>query len=239
MAQPDFHGARGSNAGDDFHELWALRQSLALLDQESGLTAVTVEGLIQEDESGTPRDTWDGVDCTLYYGRNRPVDAERVVIAQLKYSAADRDQPWTIARLTHTTNKKQDNSVIGRLAKAFAGLKNKRPNLAANGKISVQLVSNQPIDSTVVTALSDPASPERARLREASGLDELDFEIFAKAIDLSECGSGSRFSLEARVLATISDWTDDDARAPVNTLLRASTERCYPRQKASLSHVSP
>ena len=68
MIQPDYRGARGSNAGDDFHELWALRQALALLDQESGLMAVSVEGLVAEDESGTPHDTWDGVDCTLYYG---------------------------------------------------------------------------------------------------------------------------------------------------------------------------
>lgn len=55
MAQPDYRGARGSNAGDDFHELWALRQALALLDQDAGLTAVTVEGLRAEDESGARR----------------------------------------------------------------------------------------------------------------------------------------------------------------------------------------
>lgn len=145
MAQPDFRGARGSNAGDDFHELWALRQALALLDQESGLTAVTVEGLVAEDESGAPQDTWDGVDCTLYYGGDHPANAERIVIDQLKYSAANRDQPWTIARLTHSTKKKQDNSVIGRLAKAFAGLKNKRPTLVSNQNVTVRLVSNQPI----------------------------------------------------------------------------------------------
>jgi hypothetical protein len=68
MVQADYRGARGANAGDDFHELWALRQALALLDHDTGLTAVAVEGLRAEDENGTPRDTWDGVDCTLYYG---------------------------------------------------------------------------------------------------------------------------------------------------------------------------
>lgn len=44
MAQPDFRGARGSNAGDDFHELWALRKALALLDPDTDLVAVAVEG---------------------------------------------------------------------------------------------------------------------------------------------------------------------------------------------------
>ena len=63
MVQVDYRGARGANAGDDFHELWALRQALALLDQDTALTAIAVEGLRAEDESGTPQDTWDGVDC--------------------------------------------------------------------------------------------------------------------------------------------------------------------------------
>ena len=35
MSQPDFRGVRGSNAGDDFHELWALRQAeLSKPDEE-------------------------------------------------------------------------------------------------------------------------------------------------------------------------------------------------------------
>src|SRR5919109_2653409 len=75
MVQTDYRGARGANAGDDFQELWALRRALALLDQEAGLTAVAVEGLKAEDENVTPRDTWDGVDCSLYYGGNQAASA--------------------------------------------------------------------------------------------------------------------------------------------------------------------
>ena len=41
----DYGGARGSNTGDEFHELWAVRQALRLLDLSSGLTAATVEGV--------------------------------------------------------------------------------------------------------------------------------------------------------------------------------------------------
>ena len=141
MVQPDYRGARGSNAGDNFHELWALRQALALLDQEAGLTAVTVEGLSAEDESGTPRDTWYGVDCALYYGGDHAASATRIVVAQLKYSAANSDQPWTIARLSQSSNRRRDNSVISRLAKAFAGLKRLRPDLVATGNVVVRLVS--------------------------------------------------------------------------------------------------
>src|SRR3989338_9657543 len=154
MIEPDYRGARGSNAGDDFHELWALRQTLALLDQGTALTAVVVEGLRAEDEKGTPLDTWDGVDCTLYYGGDHAAKAERIVIAQVKYSAANRDRPWSVHRLIQTSNKKKDNSVIGRLAKAFAGLKDKRPDLVASGNVVLRLVSNQPIHPAVLKALS-------------------------------------------------------------------------------------
>ena len=64
----DFRGARGSNAGDDFHELWTARQAIRLLSNEDGLEAITVEGLSVSDEQGVPPDAWDGVDCALYFG---------------------------------------------------------------------------------------------------------------------------------------------------------------------------
>jgi hypothetical protein len=234
MVQADYRGARSSNAGDDFHELWALRQALALLDHDTKLTAVAVEGLKAEDESGTPKDTWDGVDCTLYFGGDHAASAERIVIAQLKYSGANPDQSWTVARVTQTSNKKKDNSVVGRLAKAFDALQGKRPDLVRNQNLAIRFVSNQPIDSSVFKALSGETTADRAALLAASGFQDEEFETFARTLDLSECGQGSRFGLEERILATISDWTDDDARATVNDLLRYVHRAMLPEGKRDL-----
>jgi len=86
------------NAGDDFHELWALRQALRLLDRDSDLTAIAVEGLSSEDETGAPLDTWDGVDCTLYFGGDQVASAKRVVIDQLKYSRSSPERTLTELR---------------------------------------------------------------------------------------------------------------------------------------------
>jgi hypothetical protein len=61
MSMTDHQGARGSNAGDDFHELWAMQQALGLLTPNTDLVAVTVEGLSIEDETGSSTTTWDGV----------------------------------------------------------------------------------------------------------------------------------------------------------------------------------
>ena len=49
----DYGGARGSNAGDQFHELWALLQVLELLKPKAELIAVGVEGVRTETSSQT------------------------------------------------------------------------------------------------------------------------------------------------------------------------------------------
>jgi hypothetical protein len=237
MTRPDYRGARGSNAGDDFHELWALYQSLALLNQDARLSVVTVEGVRVEDENGLPLDTWDGVDCTFYYGGDQIDSAERIVIDQLKYSSANPEQTWTIARLTHSTNKKHDNSVIGRLAKAFIGVKTKHADLVENRNLKIRLVSNQQVDSDVLESLvKQDANSKLAHdaLRVASGLDTKNFDSFINSIDFSECGGESRFAIQERVLTTISDWTDDDARVIVNELLRFIRHAMMPEAKGEV-----
>lgn len=238
MAKVDYRGARGSNAGDDFHELWALRQALTLLDTRSKLLKVTVEGLTAEDEEGTSSDSWDGVDCAFYYGDDRSRSYERIVIAQLKYSAADSAGSWTVARLSHSTKKKGNNSVINRLATAFASLKSKYPDLAQSGNLTCQFVSNQKVAPEVVEAFSDEQKTsshekskrvsDRSTLQAASGLSTSDFEVFSKALDFSQCGHDSRFSIEERILSTISEWTENDARSAVNDLLMFIRRKMLP-----------
>jgi hypothetical protein len=81
----DYRGARGSNTGDDFHELWATRQAIGLLNAEGGLHALALEGTLEPGAA----DTWDGVDCTLYFGGDGAASAERVRLEQLKCTSLD------------------------------------------------------------------------------------------------------------------------------------------------------
>jgi hypothetical protein len=225
--KPDFRGARGANAGDDFHELWALRQALSLLDPDTQLAAVTVEGLRAEDETGVPKDTWDGVDCTFYYGGTDAASANRIIIDQLKYSSSDPQKKWTVARITHSSGKSHNNSVIGKLAKAFQAVGTLRPDLRGTDNLKVRLVSNQPVDPAVQRALpASTASNSKTRdnnhvaLRSASGLSPADFDIFSESFDLSETGQHSRISIDEKVITTIASWTEDDARLAVDHLRR-------------------
>ncbi|HLL47664.1 MAG TPA: hypothetical protein VK399_13220, partial [Longimicrobiaceae bacterium] len=210
----EFRGARGSNTGDDFHELWATRQAIRLLLNEDGLEALAVEGLAALDEAKSNEDTWDGVDCTLYFSGRNARKASQVVLQQLKYSAATPEAAWTIARLAGGTRR--DRSVIARLAKAWKGVMELRQGGSAPG---VVLISNQPVDSEVTSAFARAAAvpvrcPTRrpgssaaveSRLAYASGLSTEDFHAFCKAIRF-EAGTGSRFALEEQVLGAIADW---------------------------------
>lgn len=239
MKKPDFSGARGSNAGDDFHELWALRQSLLLLEQNTSLTAVAVEGLVAQDETGE-LDTWDGVDCTYYFGGENASSSEKVVLEQLKYSASDPKKKWTIARLTYSEAKTKNNSIIRKLANSFLELKKNHPKLVENGNLEIRFVSNQPVNSLVIDTFSKAKTlnkdsknipTETNKLIEATSLGIDDFKLFSKALDFSQCGGESRFAIEERVLTTISEWTEDDARTSKNNLLDFIRRKMLPETK--------
>ena len=234
----DYRGARGSNAGDDFHELWATRQAIRLLNREDDLQALSVEGVL---ESGESADTWDGVDCALYFGGPDAKSAKQVRIEQLKYSGASPETPWTAARLTRPkagTRKARDGSVIARLAKAWKAMRDLRPGVPPPG---VALVTNQPVAPALLEAVrraSTTILPERKRapalkapdelkLAYAAGLTPEAFREFAASLDLAS-KAGSRFALEDRVLKAMAAWTDQDARDRTLTLRHFVRERMLP-----------
>ena len=221
----DYRGARGSNTGDDFHELWATRQAIRLLSNEDGLEAISVEGVGFHDEAGLPRDTWDGVDCTQYFGGRDAAGADRVQFEQLKYSAANPNKPWTVARLV---TGRRGRSVIARLAKAWKGL---TASGSQNSPARAVLISNQPVNRDVVLALKRAAAsslvvpkskprataPSEIRLAYAAGLNARDFHAFASALHI-DAGAGSRFELEEQGLRAIAKWSDLDIQRVVTGL---------------------
>ena len=234
----DYRGARGSNAGDDFHELWAMQQALGLLTPNTNLVAVTVEGLSIEDETGSSTTTWDGVDCAFYYGADSAKTATRIIVDQLKYSGADPATPWTVARLTQSKGQKTKNSAIQRLASAFAGLVGLRGG--SSDGIVVRLVSNQPVDQEVIDALHTPAAvmtPQMQELREqlqkASGLTDILFSAFTGCLDLRVL-TGSRFQLTENVLLNIAQWADDDTSVVRDKLQRYIHDQMLPENKGQL-----
>ena len=207
----DYRGAKGSNTGDDFHEWWALRHAISLLDSNSDLCELTVEGVRREDQTSTSLDTWDGVDCALYFG-DQPGNVSKIIIEQLKYSPSRPDTKWTIVGLTKSDAKTKNNSIIRELADAFIAIRKKYPDLANNNQISIRLVSNQPIYEQVDKDLKNKKSDGYKSLKKASGIRKVaDFSVFANSLDFSFCGTSSRFHQEEQAILEIARLTEDSA----------------------------
>jgi hypothetical protein len=234
MSGFDYTGARGSNAGDNFHELWALRAALALLDINSGLSVLTVEGIRAKDAAGNPADSWQGVDCGLYYGGESMAVARTVELVQLKYSASNPDQPWSVANLTYSTARRGNNSVLARLGESY---RNARRAGAGQGdrELLIKFVTNCPVGEDVRKLLQDirtqselVAAPKKGneeaitdqqKLLLATGLTSELFTEFCRSLVILD-RSDSRFRIQEQVITTVGEWLDGDARVQVNSLLQ-------------------
>lgn len=240
----DFGGARGSNAGDAFHELWAVRRALALIEPGTRLIGLTVEGLVAEDEVGAEPIRWAGVDCATYTADAAAGEPDSVLVEQLKYSAADPNKAWTLARFVAGKGKgaarrSGKGSVIFRLADAYRGWvddKGRDPQ-----SIRLALVTNQPIADDLRNALAeaangvpqsyadkadDKASPLH-KLVHASGLAPAAFETFAGRLDL-QGGADPRYALEDQILQTVLAWTEGDIVETADRLRRFVANRMLP-----------
>ncbi len=237
----DFRGARGSNTGDDYHELWAARHALRLLDDRDPLQALTVEGIAPVDEASASDATWDGVDCALYEGGRNAREASRIVLEQLKYSAANPRSSWTVARLVQ--GEKREDSVLHRLARAWQGIQALRPGRP----IEVSLVTNQPIASsaeiaTAAVAAGGLAVPrarpagdaaDTTRLAYAAGLSKKQLGAFASSLRFRG-GTGSRFAIEERLLADMAGWVDLELQKTVADLRQFIRHRMRPEFKGEI-----
>lgn len=225
----DYGGARGSNAGDQFHELWALLQVLELLKPKTELTAVGVEGVRTETSlQTTDNPTWDGVDCALYCGGASLETADRVEFVQLKYSAANPEKKWSVARLSENSAKKANNSVIRRLSDDF---KDARLRMKPGAQLSIRFVSNQNItdelkkvldtrwSGSLKTANLDPSIKNGLQeLVKASSIAENEFQDFLSTLDFSECGNQSRFSVKEKVVESTAGMLGNDVSSEVREL---------------------
>lgn len=204
--KPDYLGARGSNTGDDFHEWWALRSALTLINPDTDLTAISVEG-VSQDNKKEGLNNWDSVDCGLYYDGITIEDAKKIVIEQIKYSASTSEALWTVSELTKSKSKTSNNSIIKGLADSFINIQGIRPDLIKNNLFTICLVSNRSFGNDLKKAFGNINPIKYERLRYVSSLSKIDFEKFIEVFDFSNCGTGSRFKQEELAINEILEHT--------------------------------
>lgn len=240
MSRPiEVLGAPASNAGDEFHEAWALGNALKLLDPSTGLTELTVEGVRDAAETNNNAN-WDGVDCALYFDDNENPENSRVEFIQLKYSVTGQNKSWTLARFCSSTKKTGNNSVARRLADAFKGAINGRRLRHVEASLSIKLVTNQPIakklqSSIVLAACSKLHGDDYDSLKRATGLGKNQLIQFCKVL-LLEGGESARAELRERntkeiselVLSPVKDMADN-LRVRIQELLGPEGNRAVKR----------
>jgi hypothetical protein len=146
-------GARESNAGDDFHVLWAARRALRLLDPRSDLQRVVMEG-VTPLETVDQEDGFLGVDLAEYFGGDNLAEADRVVTTQLKYSTRHPNQAWTASRQTSDrSSSRVGSSVISRLADIYKTYARRHGRAEVIRKLRIRLVSNQPANKELHAAM--------------------------------------------------------------------------------------
>lgn len=209
MSRPlDVLGAPASNAGDEFHEAWALGNALKLLDPATGLTELTVEGVRDAAETNDDAN-WDGVDCALYFDDTENLENSRVELVQLKYSVTGQKKSWTLARFCSSTKKTGNNSVARRLADAFKGAtKGKRPR-QVEASLNIKLVTNQPIAKGLLNIIAKAANDKLRggdydSLKRATGLGKNQLVQFCKALSL-EGGEKARAELREQNTKAIAE----------------------------------
>ena len=217
----DFLGAKASNAGDEFHEIWALQSALDLISPKTELTAVTLEGVACEGGNTKQGREWDGVDCGLYFGGEDNKSANYIELIQLKYSSSQPNSNWTPSRFCKSTSQARDNSVARRLGDAFKQATKGLKAADILNKIKIVLVTNQPIGPKLTKIVQDGSAgnttSDTQLFTEATGLTNAKFKLFCNCLDLRG-GEEARCTLKADVIKKIASFTDSEVSSTLNDL---------------------
>ena len=147
----DLDKVRYSHAGHDFHFLWTARRALSLLNLNSDLVAISIEGISSKDNASNEKGLL-ATDTAEYYGSEKLEDAKKVKYFQLKYSTVDSDKEWTAAEISPRKKGVVKGTII-----SFAI--NFKENLIKYGedivksKLEYYFVTNRPVDPNIKTLL--------------------------------------------------------------------------------------
>ncbi|MFC7523133.1 NACHT domain-containing protein [Parapedobacter sp. GCM10030251] len=250
--------AAESNAGDDFHILWAVTRCLKLINFDEGaLKAVSVEGLPYSENSwlDTSGNMMLGVDLVEYYGGDQFHSAKKVIVSQLKYSTRTPNKVWTISRICTGRSGGTEGSIVERLARFYAKFSEQTDRGEILGKLNLKLVSNRPASKKLLSfishlqnaikkagtaqcpdlkklsaGLSPTETKALTKLLGASNLSHHKFLDFVSLLDFSDCGQDSRLEQEQKIIESISSLGFFKASKEFDTLHNLIWKKMMPDQ---------
>ncbi|MBK8566867.1 MAG: ATP-binding protein [Saprospiraceae bacterium] len=229
MKRKTISEAPESNAGDDFHVLWAIRKCFGLLNfEDNGLKAITVEGV--EPKNASKLDPLGtkllGVDIAEYFGGENFNEAQKVVISQLKYSTRRTSENWTFSKLyAGKKSGSTDGSVVHRFSQIYKTFVGEFGRDLVQKKLSIKLVSNRKISPTQKQIIIDiqryiekkkskinlktilnefpNRQVELNKLLSATRLKPNEFLDFLRLLDFEDCGTDSNYFQELKIIEAL------------------------------------
>lgn len=255
-----------SSAGDDFHILWTIKKSLELLNfDDSGIKAINIEGVeLSESEQLDPTGkNLLGVDLSEYYGADNYIEAEKVIISQLKYSTLRSNKNYTIGELwLGKKSKSTEGSLIHRLANIFKIYLDEFGRESVLKKVHIKIVTNRNFNTNHLNSINDikayllkkkgevsfnkvlkdipKNSVSLKKLFEASRLKATEFTDFIRLLDLDDCGVDSRLNLKTQLYKDI-PRTTYNSKIQYNQLRELVFDKMMPearnRRKITITDV--
>ncbi len=213
---------RPSRAGDAFHYRWVAKRTLKLLDPNTNLRAVVLDGL-EPDEGQVDGDSVvDATEISIING------IKNIVVSQLKHSTLRVDQEYTLSDFKGT----------------FEGFSTLYKRALITGEIySFQIVTNRPFssgfrDSLKKINLGETVSNQFVKTIETyTGLEGEDLKNFSKSISL--IGKQGNYLDQQKDLAfAISDLVDRQIDSlEVNDYIQFITDYVLPGKHKEITKV--
>jgi len=136
---------RASRDGHEYHEIWVARKSLELLNPNSALKVLAVEGLSPIDQKSAKNAEVEIADVALYYGGKVFETSSSVIIIQFKYSIAYKDMNIKVSAAKKTLEKFSET------------YKNHIKRFGSNApkKLRFQFITNRPVSSDFVKTVKN------------------------------------------------------------------------------------
>lgn len=258
METKNHAGAIASNAGDDFHLIWACKKLLEILKPNSDLMAITVEGPTWADSVFiSEEEALYSIDLAEYYGGVSFEEANCVVFSQLKYSTYQTHKPWTAAALCTKTSKTKDNSILRRLADTYGKFADEYVNSVE--KLTLKLISNRELQPNFLASITDATSilhqkkckrtadllkmvsPEHRddieMLYNTSHLSSTWFVRFLLTLNFDDCGTGVRSIHRAEIIKQLGKWSVGNLYNRYRLLINDIREKMLPEYPSGMPIV--
>ena len=222
MAQESNKLVRDSRTGDVFHYRWAARRALMLLDSDSGLEKIVIEG----DDSEAAKGEY-SLDMVEVYRSGKPFDRIKY---QFKYSVEHSEEPMGFSLLKKTFKGFQENFV--------SQIKDAR-------KQRYLIVTNRPISDELKQCLNDCATGRKCSGRLALSflktvkLKGENLKRFCKSVSFQELED----TLDAQLWTLRKSVTSVTAGVPpleaVNALVDMVAQKALPKRSNVITRHRP